>query len=126
MVHREPSARPAVVASLPKLVKMAYRTLGPLGAKMLKEGQRKLRKSGCFVAGMLIAVATGSLPIEKVVVGDRVWTLPGGHETQVNETWRLVSLRMEDAQTGGPLELETVQPPEWLLEHQALRAVRSG
>lgn len=110
-----------MVTMLPRLVRMA-RAGGKAGIRAAKEVLRKLRKrfgDGCFVAGTLIAVAGGAAPIEDLRVGDRVLTYPGGQETQVDGTWRLVSLRMEDARTGGLLELETVQPPEWLVEHQA-------
>jgi RHS repeat-associated protein len=69
----------------------------------------------------------GSKPIEALRVGERVWAgnPEGGQgtETRVDPaTWRQLQLRAETRWDDGTLdviEVETLQPPEWVAAHQA-------
>jgi hypothetical protein len=71
----------------------------------------------CFVAGTLVKTADGYVPLEKLQVGDRVWTALAG-ETQKSETavdpatWKKIELLMTRPEGGtGPVRVTTLVSP---------------
>ena len=76
--------------------------------------------NACFVAGTLIALATVAVPIESIVVGDRVSTHPGGSSTRVDESWKRIQLAMEStAGPSKPLSISLLRSAQWLEDRNA-------
>jgi hypothetical protein len=70
----------------------------------------------CFVAGTGVATARGRVPIEEIVVGDRVVTAQTGAASTGNGVGarvRTVKLELERS-----IMITLVRPPEWFAEHQ--------
>ncbi len=105
----------AGVEGLANLVGMGWRAL----ARGRCAGGACL-KGTCFVAGTAVAV-TGpeeALPIEAIRVGDRVRTVPGGSETNVDGTWRTIHLELPNPRSPRDVvDIVLLRSPEWLQAH---------
>jgi RHS repeat-associated protein len=73
----------------------------------------------CFVAGTVVATATGSRPIEELAVGDRVLTYEqnaGGSEVDP-ATWQKITLTMPDPENASvAVKVQLLRSPEWMAE----------
>ena len=68
----------------------------------------------CFVAGTLVAISLGAVPIEALSVGDRVQTHQRSSQTAFDDSWRSVQLVLADEDN--PLHLFNVtllRPADW-------------
>lgn len=88
--------------------------------KWVERNADKLPRGFCFVAGTLVAVNEGRVPIESIQVGDRVLTTdesegPGASEVDP-ETWKKITLRMPNpTHPNDVLEITVLRSPEWML-----------
>ncbi|MEQ9500195.1 MAG: RHS repeat-associated core domain-containing protein [Deltaproteobacteria bacterium] len=92
--------------------KAAKKTLVGGGRKVLGRVGRLVGRTGCFVAGTMLATPAGGVTIEQVSVGDRVVTSTGDSSTQVNGSWRAVSLVLENGEEG--MVIEVLRSAHWL------------
>ncbi len=72
----------------------------------------------CFIAGTLVAIPAGAVPIENLRVGDRVETVTGSNVTEVDLTWRVVKITLADERDLGHIfNVELLRPSEWFEAH---------
>lgn len=104
----------------PFLFAAGTRTVRAVSPRTGTAGSAKGSNKGvCFVAGTAVRTPPGVVSIERLRVGDRVATLPGGQATKVDSTWRVARLTMADEEEPSHLfEIDVLRPSEWFQKNQ--------
>ena len=94
---------------------------GPAPAKIDPKSSPAAAPQQCFVAGTLVALATASVPIEALAVGDRVITFQGNSETLVDESWMVARVSMvHEMQPDRGVYIELLRPRKWFQDLSSL------
>jgi RHS repeat-associated protein len=120
----EPGRLAALAGKLGSRIGKAAEEVAELIAKARKLAPEKTvvpEKTGCFVAGTLVATASGFTPIETIQVGDLVWARDeSSGEVRlctVEAAYHRESIPIVEVIVGGEVIATTEEHPFWVKDH---------